>query len=145
MVASSRSSQVLTIVAAVISPEGSIRMSRGASVAYEKPRSGRSSCIEETPMSSRIASALISFAASWLRTIAKSPRRNRTSTPACALKRSNCGFTVGSRSIATNLPEPSRSRARRRAWPPAPNVASTTVSPGCTARSSRTSSARTGV
>ena len=30
------------------------------------------------------------------------------------------------------------------AWPPAPKVASTTVSPGCTARSSRTSSARTG-
>src|SRR6185436_6414284 len=30
------------------------------------------------------------------------------------------------------------------AWPPAPKVASTTVSPGVTARSPRTSSARTG-
>ena len=40
-------------------------MSSGASVAYEKPRSGRSICIDETPMSSRIASALMSFAASW--------------------------------------------------------------------------------
>ena len=35
-------------------------------------------------------------------------------------------------------------RRAARAWPPAPKVASTTVSPGCTARSSRTSSARTG-
>ena len=32
-------------------------MSSGASAAYEKPRSGRSSCIEETPRSRRIASA----------------------------------------------------------------------------------------
>ena len=81
-------------------------MSSGASVAYEKPRSGRSICIDETPMSSRIASALMSFAASWLRTIAKSPRRKRTSTPALALKRSKCGLTLGSRSIATSLPLP---------------------------------------
>ena len=109
IVASSFSSHVLTIVAAVISLEGSIRMSSGASVAYEKPRSGRSICIDETPMSSRIASALMSFAASWLRTIAKSPRRKRTSTPAPALKRSKCGLTLGSRSIATSLPLPARS------------------------------------
>ena len=32
-----------------------MRMSSGASAAYEKPRSGRSSCIDETPRSSRIA------------------------------------------------------------------------------------------
>src|SRR5512134_1510918 len=41
-------------------------------------------------------------------------------------------------------PCPARSAASTAAWPPAPNVASTTVSPGSTARSSRTSSARTG-
>src|SRR6187200_1291477 len=41
-------------------------------------------------------------------------------------------------------PLPCRSAARTRACPPAPNVASTTVSPGRTASSSRTSSARTG-
>src|SRR4029077_19013079 len=51
---------------------------------------------------------------------------------------------VGSRSIAISFPLPRRSAARMAAWPPAPNVASTTVSPGRTARHSRTSSARTG-
>ena len=35
-----------------------MRMSSGASVAYEKPRSGRSICMLETPRSKRIASAL---------------------------------------------------------------------------------------
>src|SRR5215211_5980529 len=51
---------------------------------------------------------------------------------------------MGSRSIAMNLPFPRRSAARMAACPPAPKVASTTVSPGCTASSSRTSPARTG-
>src|SRR5437867_2406244 len=46
--------------------------------------------------------------------------------------------------MATSFPLPSRSAARRRECPPAPKVASTTVSPGCTARSARTSSTRTG-
>src|SRR5689334_2200964 len=46
--------------------------------------------------------------------------------------------------MATRRPSPCRSRARRRACPPAPNVQSTTVSPGRTARSSRTSAASTG-
>src|SRR5207245_6438746 len=50
----------------------------------------------------------------------------------------------GSRSIAINFPLPCRSAASNAEWPPAPKVASTTVSPGRTARSSRTSSARTG-
>src|SRR6188474_1757214 len=119
-------------------------MSSGASVAYEKPRSGRSICIDEMPRSSRIASAFTSFAASWVSTSAKSPRRNRTSTPARARKRSKNDFAEGSRSIATSFPRPARSSASRRACPPAPNVASTTVSPGRTASSSRTRSARTG-
>src|SRR5207244_4229371 len=43
-----------------------------------------------------------------------------------------------------SLPRPCRSDARSDAWPPAPKVASTTVSPGQAARSSRTSSASTG-
>src|SRR5262249_44618672 len=46
--------------------------------------------------------------------------------------------------MATSFPLPSRPRASRRACPPAPKVASTTVSPGSTARSSQTSSASTG-
>src|SRR6266545_5022288 len=46
--------------------------------------------------------------------------------------------------MAISLPRPSRSAASRAAWPPAPKVASTTVSPGFTARSSRTSAAKTG-
>src|SRR5436190_10528788 len=43
-----------------------------------------------------------------------------------------------------SFPLPRRSAARIVACPPAPKVASTTVSPGRTARHSRTSSARTG-
>src|SRR5438034_3269742 len=44
-----------------------------------------------------------------------------------------------------NRPRPWRSAASSAAWPPAPNVQSTTVSPGRTASSRRTSSARTGM
>src|SRR5581483_4057870 len=121
-----------------------MRMSSGASAAYEKPRSGRSSCMLETPRSSRIPSARTPFSASWSRMIEKSPRRSRAWTPAVRRKRSKYGRTVGSRSIAITLPRPFRSRASRVAWPPAPKVASTRVSPGSSASSERTSSARTG-
>src|SRR5262245_9327307 len=121
-----------------------MRMSSGASAAYENPRCGRSSCMLETPRSSRIASARTPLSASWSRTTEASPRRNRDCTPAWRLKPSKYGRTVGSRSIAMKRPSPFRSWARIAAWPPAPNVASTTVCPGSIARSSRTSSARTG-
>src|SRR5438309_167562 len=63
MVARSRSSASLTIPAALTSADGSMRMSRGASAEYENPRSGLSICIEETPRSSRIASASTPFCA----------------------------------------------------------------------------------
>ena len=58
-----------------------MRMSSGASVAYEKPRSGRSTCIEETPRSNRIASACTPFAASCASTSENSPRRKRPCAP----------------------------------------------------------------
>ena len=45
----------LTISRAETSAVGSILMSSGASAAYEKPRSGRSSCMLETPRSKRTA------------------------------------------------------------------------------------------
>src|SRR5215212_629315 len=144
MSASSRSPASFTSARAEYSELGSMRMSSGASTAYEKPRSGRSSCIDDTPRSSKIASARTPFSASWSRTSAASPRWSRAGTPDVRLKRSKYGWTVGSRSIAMNLPLPRRSAASRLACPPAPKVASTTVSPGLIARSSRTSSARTG-
>src|SRR5215467_7076729 len=140
----SRSLQVLTTSQALTSWVGSIRMSSGASAAYEKPRSGRSSCIEETPRSSRIASARTSFPASCGRTTPKSPRRSRAFTVVPFANCSKYVRAVGSRSIAISFPLPRRSVARIVAWPPAPKVASTTVSPGRTARHARTSSARTG-
>src|SRR4051812_16291436 len=121
-----------------------MRMSSGASVAYEKPRSGRSICILETPRSSRIASARAPSWASWRSTIENSPRRSRVWTPAWRRKLSKYGRTDGSRSTAIRRPCPCSSPASSAAWPPAPNVASTTVSPGCTSSSSRTSSPRTG-
>src|SRR5262245_6863311 len=117
-------------------------MSSGASAAYEKPRSGRSSCMLETPRSSRIASARTPFSASWSSTTEASPRRKRDCTPAWRLKPSKYGRTVGSRSIAMKRPSPLRSAARIDAWPPDPKVASPTVGLGPTARCPRTSSAR---
>ena len=45
-----------------------MRMSSGASVAYENPRSGRSTCIDESPRSRSTASARTPFAASCERT-----------------------------------------------------------------------------
>src|SRR3954452_7863482 len=144
MVTRSRSLQPLTTSQALSSWLGSIRMSSGASAAYENPRSGRSSCIEDTPRSRRIASARTPLSASCGRTTPKSPRSRRALTVARLVRRSKYVLAVGSRSIAISFPWPRRSAARSAAWPPAPNVASTTVSPGCTARQDRTSSARTG-
>src|SRR5438874_4409347 len=144
MVTSSRSLQPLTTSRALSSWLGSIRMSSGASTAYEKPRSGRSSCIEETPRSSRIASARTPFPASCGRTTPKSPRRRRAFTVVRFTSCSKYVRAVGSRSIAISFPLPRRSAERIAACPPAPKVASMTVSPGSTARQACTSSARTG-
>src|SRR5438067_4942827 len=119
-------------------------MSRGASAAYEKPRSGRSSCIDDTPRSRRTASASTPFPASWGRTTPKSPRRSRVFAVVRFASCSKYVRAVGSRSIAISFPLPRRSAASSAAWPPAPKVASMTVSPGPTARLCRTSSARTG-
>src|SRR5690348_9122544 len=121
-----------------------MRMSSGASAAYEKPRSGRSSCIEDTPRSRRIASACTPFSASCGRTTPKSPRRSLVLAVVRFASCSKYVRAVGSRSIAISLPLPRRSAARIAACPPAPKVASMTVSPGCTARQARTSSERTG-
>src|ERR671910_532620 len=111
MSASSCSDASFTSSRADRSADGSIRMSSGASAAYENPRSGRSICMLETPRSSRIASASTSLSASWRRTTPKRPWRSDASKDEC---------------------------------PPAPNVASMTVLPGCTASASRTSCASTG-
>jgi hypothetical protein len=65
-----------------------MRMSSGASTAYEKPRSGLSICMLETPRSSRIASASTPLSASCPSTMEKSPRRKRDCTRALRWKRS---------------------------------------------------------
>jgi hypothetical protein len=59
-----------------------MRMSSGASAAYEKPRSGRSICMLDTPKSRSTASAWTSLSASCPSTTAKSPRKSRAWTPA---------------------------------------------------------------
>src|ERR671914_836745 len=99
----------------------------------------------ETPRSSRIASAWTPFWPRWPSTTEACPRRKRGwSAPKRRRKSSKYSRAAGSRSIATKRPRPARSWASRAACPPAPKVASTTVSPGCTARTRRTSCARTG-
>src|ERR1051325_6576124 len=144
MSASSRSSASLTSSRAEYGAPGSMRMSSGASTAYEKPRSGRSSCIDETPRSSRTMSTRTPFEASWSRTAENSPWWRRALIPVSRRKRSKNGATVGSRSIAISLPSPRSREASSVAWPPAPNVQSTIVSPGRGSRFATTSSARTG-
>src|SRR3954454_4309792 len=122
-----------------------MRMSSGAATEYEKPRSGKSSCIDETPRSSRTASTRTSFAASCGSTTAKSPRSRRVCTPGKRFaERSKEIFAGGSRSTAIALPLLCRSAASSAECPPAPKVASSTVSPGRTPSDSRTSAARTG-
>src|SRR5215211_2135728 len=144
MSASSRSSSSLTMSRAERVADGSMRISSGASTAYENPLSGLSICMLETPRSRMTASASTPFSASWTRTTAKSPRRKRDCGGNSRRTRSKYIRASGSRSIAMSRPWPARSAARSLEWPPAPNVPSTRVAPGCTARSSRTSSASTG-
>src|SRR2546423_4466182 len=121
-----------------------MRMSSAASAAYEKPRSGRSSCIDETPRSRRIASAWTPFDASCSSTCENSPCSNRTLAGVERRSRSKYGATVGSRSIAISLPSPRRRAASRVECPPAPKVQSMIVCPGRGERAVSTSSARTG-
>src|SRR5205823_12251801 len=64
--------------------------------------------------------------------------------PVARRNRSKNGATVGSRSIAISLPSPRSREPSSVAWPPAPNVPSTIVSPGRGSRRETTSSARTG-
>src|SRR6478609_2548367 len=100
--------------------------------------------MDDTPRSRRIASACTPFDASCSSTCENSPCRRRTFTEVERRSRSKYGATVGSRSIAISLPSPRRLPARSDAWPPAPKVQSTTVSPGWGERAASTSSARTG-
>src|SRR5579884_876938 len=144
MSASSRSPVSFTRSCAVRSAPGSMRMSSGASTAYEKPRSGRSSCIDETPRSRRIASARTPLSASCRSTVENSPWSSRVFAAVARRSRSKYGATVGSRSIAISFPFPRSRAASSAAWPPAPKVQSTTVSPGRGSSERTTSSARTG-
>ena len=121
-----------------------MRMSSGASTAYENPRSGRSSCIDETPRSSRTTSARTPFELSCSSTVENSPESSRAFSDVPRRSRSKYGVTLGSRSIAISLPCPFRREASNVEWPPAPKVASTTVSPGRGSRVATISSARTG-
>src|ERR671915_1708934 len=72
-------------------------------------------------------------------------RRKRVSQATAAASSSKWRCAAGSRSMQTSVPPgPSRS-ATRRAWPPAPKVQSTAVSPGAGAVRSISSPARTGM
>ena len=59
-------------------------MSSGASAAYENPRSGWSTCIEEMPRSISTASACVPVAARLRNASAKLPRTNRVRAVAFA-------------------------------------------------------------
>src|ERR671921_1461420 len=71
-------------------------------------------------------------------------RRKRVSHATSLASSSKCSSASGSRSMHTSVPEGPIRSAIRRAWPPAPKVQSTTVSPGAGAVSSMSSPASTG-
>src|ERR671914_2769923 len=71
-------------------------------------------------------------------------RRNRVSQATSLASSSKCSSASGSRSMHTSVPDGPIRSAIRRAWPPAPKVQSTTVSPAAGAVSSISSPARTG-
>src|SRR5215211_484412 len=71
-------------------------------------------------------------------------RRKRVSQGASRASSSKRSSAAGSRSMQTSLPAGPRRSARSRAWPPAPKVQSTTVSPTAGAVKSISSPASTG-
>src|SRR5215210_6101842 len=71
-------------------------------------------------------------------------RRKRVSHATSRASSSKCSSATGSRSMQTSVPVGPIRSAIRRAWPPAPKVQSTTLSPGAGAVSSISSPARTG-
>src|SRR6185436_5212881 len=71
-------------------------------------------------------------------------RRNRVSHATSRASSSKCSSASGSRSMQTSVPVGPIRSAIRRAWPPAPNVQSMTVSPAPGSVSSMSSPARTG-
>src|SRR5581483_2171118 len=71
-------------------------------------------------------------------------RRKRVSQRASCANSSKRSSAAGSRSMHTSVPARAIRSAMSRAWPPAPKVQSTTVSPGCGSVSSISSPASTG-
>src|ERR687893_1831702 len=71
-------------------------------------------------------------------------RRKRVSQATSAANASKRSSAAGSRSMHTSVPDGPIRSAIRRAWPPAPKVQSTTVSPAAGAVSSMSSPASTG-
>src|SRR5438093_576144 len=96
------------------------------------------------PRSMSTASARRPSASRCSSPAAKSVRMNRVREDTSAASSANRSSATGSRSRPTSSPSgPSRS-AIRRAWPPPPNVQSTTTSPGRGSSTSSTASTRTG-
>src|ERR671914_190069 len=71
-------------------------------------------------------------------------RRKRVSQATSRASSAKCSSASGSRSMQTSVPLGPMRSAISRAWPPAPKVQSTTVSPAAGAVSSMSSPARTG-
>src|SRR3954454_7668580 len=90
-------------------------------------------------------SAPRSSSRSWASPSANDARRNRVSHASSAASSAKRSSAKGSRSIAISVPPGPIRSATNRAWPPAPNVQSTAVCPGCGSSTSMSSPARTGM
>jgi len=146
--ASSASACPLTTWAAVMPAVWSMRMSKGPSCLKEKPRSGWSSCIDDTPASRMMPSTGASLLPSpWATIPTRSralPWTNVTLLPKRARRSRAILSASRSRSMPTQRPcgdEASRMASR---CPPAPAVRSTYVPPERGARSAKSSRRMTG-
>ena len=124
---------------------GSMRMSSGPSCRNEKPRAGSSRCMDDTPRSSRIASAAAIPACAATSAIWSKVAWTRVVCPAKAARRAPARASApGSRSMPSSRPSGPAAASKAAACPPAPSVPSMITAPGEIARVATTASSRTG-
>src|SRR4051812_40908702 len=100
--------------------------------------------MDETPRSRYARSASSPSSRSRRSPSANSVERKRVAHATSAANSSKRAAATGSRSMQMSVPAGPIRSATRRAWPPAPKVQSTAMSPGCGSRISISSPARTG-
>src|SRR5262245_59077593 len=121
-----------------------MRMSRGASARYEKPRAARSSCGLLTPRSNSTPMRFPSPSFATIRAMSSNPPRTTRARCPYGSSRARAAATASPSRSMPRTETSGRASRRRRACPPPPTVPSTTSPAGTAASSSSTSRAITG-